>query len=72
VLRPVAGVSPVRRIGAQIRAGTGNQPHIAPVLESLHRISSAVAHGPLQCRADRTAPMIDPADIALVTPSGLG
>ncbi len=50
VLRPVAGVSPVRRIGAQIRSGTANQPHIAPVLESLRRISAEVAVGPLECR----------------------
>ena len=40
VLRPVAGVSPVRRIGAQIRAGTADQPHIAPVLASLRRIAA--------------------------------
>jgi DNA-binding transcriptional LysR family regulator len=53
VLRPVAGVSPVRRIGAQIRAGTADQPHVAPVLDSLRRISAAVAIGPLECRAQR-------------------
>ena len=51
VLRPVAGVSPVRRIGAQIRSGTADQPHIAPVLEALRRISAEVAIGPLECRA---------------------
>src|ERR1700712_2946476 len=56
VLRPVAGVSPVRRIGAQIRAGTADQPHIAPVLESLRRISAAVAIGPVECRAKRSVP----------------
>ncbi len=53
VLRPVAGISPVRRIGAQIRAGTADQPHIAPVLQALRRISAEVADGPLECRARR-------------------
>src|SRR6478736_4256293 len=65
VLRPVAGVSPVRRIGAQIRAGTADQPHIAPVLESLRRISAAVAIGPVECRARViAAPSVVPADLA--------
>jgi len=49
-LRPVAGVSPVRRIGAQIRSGTADQPHIAPVLTSLRRAAADVADGPLECR----------------------
>lgn len=53
VLRPVAGQRPVRRIGAQIRSGTGNQPHIAPVLVALRRISAEVAVGPLECRGRR-------------------
>ena len=70
VLRPVAGVSPVRRIGAQIRSGTADQPHIAPVLESLRRISSAVAQGPVECRAGRTAGVLSPADLALAAPHG--
>ena len=56
VLRPVAGVSPVRRIGAQIRAGTADQPHIAPVLASLRRIAAGVAVGPVECRAQRSIP----------------
>jgi DNA-binding transcriptional LysR family regulator len=50
VLRPVQGVSPVRRIGAQIRAGTADQPHIAPVLDSLRGIATTVALGPVECR----------------------
>jgi len=50
VLRPVAGVSPVRRIGAQIRSGTADQPHIGPVLSSLRRAAADVADGPLECR----------------------
>jgi DNA-binding transcriptional LysR family regulator len=54
VLRPVAGLSPVRRIGAQIRAGTADQPHIAPVLASLRKIAAAVAVGPVECRSVRT------------------
>ncbi len=53
VLRPVAGQRPVRRIGAQIRSGTADQPHIAPVLEALRRISAEVAVGPLECRGRR-------------------
>jgi DNA-binding transcriptional LysR family regulator len=69
VLRPVAGVSPVRRIGAQIRSGTADQPHIAPVLESLRRISSAVAQGPVECRAGRTAGVLTPTDLALAAQS---
>ncbi len=56
VLRPVAGVSPVRRIGAQIRAGTADQPHIAPVLASLRKIAAGVALGPVECRAKRAVP----------------
>lgn len=58
VLRPVAGTSPVRRIGAQIRAGTADQPHIAPVLAALRRISAEVADGPLECRAARLTPAL--------------
>jgi len=50
VLRPVAGVTPVRRIGAQIRAGTADQPHIAPVLDALRRTAAEVAVGPVECR----------------------
>lgn len=50
VLRPVKGVSPVRKIGAQIRSGTADQPHIAPVLDSLRRIAAGVALGPVECR----------------------
>jgi DNA-binding transcriptional LysR family regulator len=64
VLRPVAGVSPVRRIGAQIRSGTADQPHIAPVLESLRRIAAMVAVGPVECRARAVA--TSPVDTALV------
>ena len=56
VLRPVAGISPVRRIGAQIRAGTADQPHIAPVLASLRKIAASVAVGPVECRAKRSVP----------------
>lgn len=56
VLRPVAGVSPVRRIGAQIRAGTADQPHIAPVLASLRKIAANVATGPVECRTRRSVP----------------
>lgn len=50
VLRPVAGVSPVRRISVQTRAGTADQPHIAPALESLRRVAAGVARGPIACR----------------------
>ena len=50
VLRPVAGTAPVRKIGAQIRAGTADQPHIAPVLAALRRIARGVALGPVECR----------------------
>jgi DNA-binding transcriptional LysR family regulator len=50
VLKPVSGVSPVRRVGAQIRSGTAEQPHIAPVLTSLRRAAADVADGPLECR----------------------
>jgi DNA-binding transcriptional LysR family regulator len=55
VLRPVAGEPPIRRIGVQIRAGTADQPHIAPVLESLRRVAATVAVGPVECRGDRAA-----------------
>jgi len=40
----------VRRVGAQIRSGTAEQPHIAPVLTSLRRAAADVADGPLECR----------------------
>ncbi|GGM06182.1 LysR family transcriptional regulator [Nakamurella endophytica] len=43
VLRPVAGVSPVRHIGVQYRAGTAAQPHIAPVLTALREVCAALA-----------------------------
>ena len=66
VLRPVAGVSPVRRIGAQIRAGTADQPHIAPVLESLRRIALRVAEGPVECRHAASLPAVTTAPPALV------
>jgi DNA-binding transcriptional LysR family regulator len=66
VLRPVAGVSPVRRIGAQIRSGTADQPHIAPVLESLRRIAAAVAEGPVECRPPIVAHRATLTDVALV------
>ena len=62
VLRPVAGVSPVRRIGAQIRAGTADQPHIAPVLESLRRIAAASPRGRWNAGRGRTAGVLSPAD----------
>ena len=39
----------------QIRAGTADQPHIAPVLESLRRVAATVAVGPVECRGDRAA-----------------
>jgi DNA-binding transcriptional LysR family regulator len=63
VLRPVAGVSPVRRISVQTRAGTADQPHIAPALESLRRVAAGVARGPLACRSVTRgpAPIADPA-----------
>ncbi len=63
VLRPVAGVSPVRRISVQTRAGTADQPHIAPALESLRRVAAGVARGPLACRSvtPGPAPIADPA-----------
>lgn len=66
VLRPVAGISPVRRIGAQIRAGTADQPHIAPVLDSLRRIAAAVAVGPVQCRPRAQASTAAQPAVALV------
>jgi len=66
VLRPVAGVRPVRRIGAQIRSGTADQPHIAPVLESLRRIAAMVAVGPVECRAHVGTSPVSPVDTALV------
>lgn len=56
VLRPVAGVSPVRRISVQTRAGTADQPHIAPALESLRRVAAGVARGPLACRSVTPGP----------------
>jgi DNA-binding transcriptional LysR family regulator len=56
VLRPVAGVSPVRRISVQTRAGTADQPHIAPALESLRRIAAGVARGPVECRPVSVSP----------------
>jgi DNA-binding transcriptional LysR family regulator len=58
VLRPVAGFSPVRRIGAQIRAGTADQPHIAPVLEALRRIAADVAVGPVACRVSPATALV--------------
>lgn len=51
VLRPVAGVSPVRRISVQTRAGTADQPHIAPALAALRRVAAGVqAAEPVLCR----------------------
>lgn len=52
VLRPVAGEPPVRRISVQTRAGTADQPHIAPALAALRRVAAGVAAAdPVQCRA---------------------
>ena len=53
---PGRRVSPIRRIGVQIRAGTGDQPHIAPVLDSLRRVAGQVARGPVECRAGPDRP----------------
>jgi DNA-binding transcriptional LysR family regulator len=39
-LRPIAGINPVRQIGVRYRAGTANQPHIAPVLELLRSVTA--------------------------------
>jgi DNA-binding transcriptional LysR family regulator len=39
-VRPVAGYPPTRRIAVQYRAGTANQPHIAPVLAALREIAA--------------------------------
>ncbi|MET3804816.1 DNA-binding transcriptional LysR family regulator [Nakamurella sp. UYEF19] len=43
VILPVSGEPPMRRIAAQFRAGTHDQPHIAPVLEALRAVARAHA-----------------------------
>ncbi len=43
VLTPLADPAPVRRIGLQYRAGTANQPHIAPLLSALTAASARAA-----------------------------
>jgi DNA-binding transcriptional LysR family regulator len=48
VIRPVTGAPPLRRIGVQYRSGTANQPHIAPLLQSLAAV----------CTDDRFVPAI--------------
>ena len=35
-IRPIAGSTPTRRIGAHLRSGTADQPHIKPLLAALH------------------------------------
>jgi len=41
VVRPIAGDPPRRRITVQYRAGTHDQPHIAPVLAALRAVAQA-------------------------------
>ena len=52
--RSCCGRSPAsaRCAGSARRSGPGtaDQPHIAPVLESLRRIAAMVAVGPVECR----------------------
>ncbi len=55
VVRPIAGEPPLRRIAAQYRAGTHDQPHIAPVLDALRAVAkahqpSAAGHPPVRVR----------------------
>ncbi len=39
VIRPTSSEPPLRRIAVQYRAGTADQPHIAPVLAALRRVA---------------------------------
>jgi DNA-binding transcriptional LysR family regulator len=41
VIRPIAGPPVARRIEVQYRAGTANQPHIAPVLAALREVAKS-------------------------------
>ena len=41
VIRPISGEPPLRRIAVQYRAGTSDQPHIAPVLAALRAVARA-------------------------------
>lgn len=54
VIRPATGTQPVRRIGVQYRAGTANQPHIAPTLQALHAIARDICDGQLGIPDDLT------------------
>ncbi|SDO99152.1 DNA-binding transcriptional regulator, LysR family [Nakamurella panacisegetis] len=54
VVIPVAGEPPLRRIAVQYRAGTHDQPHIAPVLTALRAVAAAhAAAAPLAAAVPR-------------------
>ncbi|MTD13586.1 LysR family transcriptional regulator [Nakamurella sp. YIM 132087] len=52
VIKPISGPhAPVRRLGLQYRAGTERQPHIAPLLEVLHRVALEASSDQWQLRS---------------------